>query len=572
MGESTADEPLGRNGPTDSSRVVLAEDSPVPAGPATVPMGSRSAAGPDRIVLRFPPGCALLTALFPMVFTSVLMVVNILTGFWQPEVGFVLLALGLIVAWIWYRKGLLPRTTFDKEASLLLLGWRGKRGTRPLSSVIGIQIMLTRKQFPGTDGSIPPVTLYQLNLIMDDPAERRLNVLTCDLWTARQNAKQVADFLGIPVLDRAGPPTETLGNDGTSTPVDSPIEFATVPSPTLMEPGPDLLLIRPRRFAPLFGVQWMALVAISAPLAIMFAQGAGGPLPGGADWLMVAFVGMAICTALIVLSGLLRTVGRWARFDREQGVMTLGRQGKRASRPLATVKAVEIAEISGIEQLQLNLVPADAQLPRLNLMAEGDAALVRRSAERLAFFLGVPLHGVKQSLYDVVQRGAEHEAVNPLELLDRTAMKAGKASIYGPACLVPKGEGELLLRARSRFRWYQLIPTLLTLCAEFALVWFAWFGAGAGQAGLGWTALIVLIGGLPSIARCLQTAVQVPRPFRSAIRCSDAGVSRDQREVPAGPSAGNTAHPWRADPKSRLILAKSRMRQLSDESGDRRSL
>ena len=43
--------------------------------------------------------------------------------------------------------------------------------------------------------------MYQMNLILDDPAERRLNVLTTTLETARSNARLVADFLGVPVLD-----------------------------------------------------------------------------------------------------------------------------------------------------------------------------------------------------------------------------------------------------------------------------------------------------------------------------------------------------------------------------------
>ena len=44
----------------------------------------------------------------------------------------------LVWAWIWFRQIILPRVTFDQEAGLLTLGWKGLRGRRPLSSVIGV--------------------------------------------------------------------------------------------------------------------------------------------------------------------------------------------------------------------------------------------------------------------------------------------------------------------------------------------------------------------------------------------------------------------------------------------------
>ena len=109
-----------------------------------------------------------------------------------------------LMAWFWFRQSILPRVTFDREAGLMRMGWKGLRGRRPLSSIIGVQVMQTRKQFGGPELNIPAVTMYQLNLILDNPAERRLNVMTCDPITARAKARLVADFLGVPVLDSAG--------------------------------------------------------------------------------------------------------------------------------------------------------------------------------------------------------------------------------------------------------------------------------------------------------------------------------------------------------------------------------
>ena len=55
MSESFADAPLGRGRHIDLGRHdVPADDLPVPAGPATVPMGARPSLGPNRLVLRAP--------------------------------------------------------------------------------------------------------------------------------------------------------------------------------------------------------------------------------------------------------------------------------------------------------------------------------------------------------------------------------------------------------------------------------------------------------------------------------------------------------------------------------------
>src|SRR5262249_62416197 len=123
-----------------------------------------------------------------------------------------------------------------------------------LPAVLGLQVMQTRNQFGSPEPTTPALTMYQLTLIPDTPAERRLNVMTCDVRTARLNARLVADFLGVPVLDTAGTPADPA-------PAGSlPAVNWVIPSPVVTEPGPDVLLIRPRRLACLRGGPGLGIV------------------------------------------------------------------------------------------------------------------------------------------------------------------------------------------------------------------------------------------------------------------------------------------------------------------------
>ena len=199
MSDSSANDPAGRD--------VPAEDSPVPAGPATLPINAKPWPEPNRLVLRASfPECALSCLIGFFLMSAAILIPTYLWGSGKETMvaAIGLLVVALIMAWTWYRQAVLPRVTFDREAGLLTLGWRNRGGQRPLSSIVGVQVMQTLKQFGGPELNIAAQKLYQLNLILDDPAERRLNVLTCDLWRARSNARLIANFLGVPVLDSSG--------------------------------------------------------------------------------------------------------------------------------------------------------------------------------------------------------------------------------------------------------------------------------------------------------------------------------------------------------------------------------
>jgi hypothetical protein len=495
MSESSANEPQGYGRHDPAGRAVPADDSPVPAGPATVALGARPWQGPDRLVLRFPVGCSAIPLLIipGLIAASVLRLDRLFWGGWgggwgpvHPMAYGVVLVPVALMAWFWCRQTLLPRITFDQEAGLLTLGWRGLRGRRPLSSIIGVQVMQTRKRFGGPELNITAVTMYQLNLILDDPGERRLNVMTCDPLTARSNARRIADFLGVPVLDNTGTPAGAAGA-GAAEPMPIPLDISTIPSPVVTELGPDVLLIRPRRLAFLLGVRWAGLMWLGVLVCLLANQVSSGYI--------VAAVGASLFFSLL---GLLPTLGRRARFDRARGVLTLGWLVRRAPRPLASVQAVEVVEGP---DYQLNLLPEDPRQPRLNLITDAEAALVRRAAEQVASFLAVPLLVARQLTPAAGQPGTG-EAVNYLEELNRSPLPLGRASIRGPARVVPKGDDALVLRPRLRRSWARLLPALLTTGLGLYMVWLEWLGPAAGQAGLGQSAgwlMIVLLGPLSQV-------------------------------------------------------------------------
>ncbi|HVS34842.1 MAG TPA: hypothetical protein VMS17_04615 [Gemmataceae bacterium] len=511
MSESSSNDSPEQARPINpGGRDVPADDPPLPAGPATVPMLASLRRGPDRLVLRAP--------FWPMI--PAVLGIGSLSAYWflsgampfnPTAVTFVLLFFGpgwACCGWICYRC-LVRRVTFDTKAGLLTLGWRGRRGRRPLSSIIGVQAMMTRVR---SGGSIAAMPQAQMNLILDDPAERRLNVMTGPLaWSL---AQKVADFLGVPVLRPAamaaaiGAAAAAREAQTTAMPKDAKTVAATwpvvaavarvapIPSPVVSEPRPGLLVIRQRFLAPPLGFPWKALAPILLALmwgALVFLIATGH----AADWYTIAVIPLAPFALLIPLSLVLY---RRARFDRTRGKLTVGWRGARtAPWPLESVKAVEVM---GGSRSNLCLLLDDSKQRRLFLITDADAALVRRAAERLASFLGVPLQVATQPTL-AAQSGTRAEAVNPLELLKRSALSPGRATIRGPTRLVPKREDVLVLRPRWRltWAWLRLAPAVFAFGLELSILWLAWFGPAVGQARLASSALIVLLfGALAQVA------------------------------------------------------------------------
>jgi hypothetical protein len=470
--------------------MVPADESPVPAGPATLPMGSRLVPSqPYRLVFRVPAWMSVA----PVIMAAAIMAVVGLAIDWPRRGGagaglaaplVAIVAPVALCSVVWYRKVFLPGVTFDHEARELVLGRGGRKGRRALSSVIGVQVMETRKRFGGPEQNMPAMTMYQLNLILDDPAERRLNVMTCDPITARRNARAIADFLNVPVLDSAAKQAEA---GGAAAPVTLPHPAGAISSAVIVEPARDVLLIRPRRLALLSATRWSGLVIVPVAMIVLGAWGGVG------RWASVPLLVALAGAVFVVLMTALQNLGSWARFDRAGGMLTRGwMAGRQAPRPLTSVKAVEVV---GGSDSRMNLVLDDEAQPRLTLIADADGAKVWRAAERVASFLGVPLRDARRPA-PAAEKAAAGEAVNPLEELHRSPLPPGKASVRGPARLVPKGGDALVLRPRAPVRWGQLLPAVITLGVTLYLVWAFWLGPGARQAGLGqppWWLLVLLL-------------------------------------------------------------------------------
>lgn len=109
----------------------------------------------------------------------------------------VCLFFGLVVAERWLRTS---RYTFDQETRhlryRLRFSWPQER---PLDGVLAVQV-LAGEVYSSDEG--PDYQQYQLNIVLDDAALPRLNVSNHpDLDWTRAGGRQLADFLGIPLLD-----------------------------------------------------------------------------------------------------------------------------------------------------------------------------------------------------------------------------------------------------------------------------------------------------------------------------------------------------------------------------------
>ena len=99
---------------------------------------------------------------------------------------------------------LLYRDHFDRRAGLLTLGWFGLKGSYPLAKVRAVQLIpggLVDKTAGLRRGGERVV--YQMNLVTADDYQERLHLTDdSDLQWTRQAGRQIADFLGVPLIDQ----------------------------------------------------------------------------------------------------------------------------------------------------------------------------------------------------------------------------------------------------------------------------------------------------------------------------------------------------------------------------------
>jgi hypothetical protein len=93
------------------------------------------------------------------------------------------------------------RVVFNAATGRMTYGWWGRQG-RPLTDVLAVQLIPGEVQrHLGEEGG--EYQTYQLNLVLDDARCPRFNLSDhADLaWTRRAGA-ELADFLGVPLLDQ----------------------------------------------------------------------------------------------------------------------------------------------------------------------------------------------------------------------------------------------------------------------------------------------------------------------------------------------------------------------------------
>jgi hypothetical protein len=116
------------------------------------------------------------------------------------------------------------RVRFDRAAGVMMFGPIWDQRSRPLSDIVAVQLvtqnLLSEFNLPpaqfGEDSQKFDVKFYQMNLVLDNADTPRLSVASYrDQTQAHQAGQQLAEFLGIPLVDQieatkqpaaAGPP------------------------------------------------------------------------------------------------------------------------------------------------------------------------------------------------------------------------------------------------------------------------------------------------------------------------------------------------------------------------------
>jgi hypothetical protein len=342
---------------------------------------------------------------------------------------------------------------FDREAGILLFGSQNRRQQRSLKNVCAVQLIetLERTALMPETGEGMNATIHQLILVLDDPAQARMHLADVKhAESARQTARKIAEFLGVPSLDRYASPAITAPALAAT---ENDVSYlmpgsATVPHVVLTELRPGCVELRP---------SWLGWIRENKHVRVALGTFAvlTGALVGLIAWLASGefgheTLGYFLILPAFLIEGLLAFFLVWrlplarVRFDRQTGRMTLGRFGLLGSRPLADVLAVQLVERS---EIQVNLVLTDPRQPRLNLLTSQQQEATRPLARRLAAFLNVPLQG---GVILPLSKPAEGQ---PLAL-DPSPLPVGKTTLTSEPTLVARGDHCLLLKTRRLARWF----------------------------------------------------------------------------------------------------------------------
>jgi hypothetical protein len=140
---------------------------------------------------------------------------------WQA-IGVVSLLL-MVLFMVWALRGAQVWVRFDRGTGLMTVGRRRWAGlhpsivvsrSRPLAQIVRVQLLDGGEHTvhmeigePGTPGSVyfKQYRSYQLNLVLDDRSEPRVNLVChADRQWMRQAGERLAAFLGVPLVDHLG--------------------------------------------------------------------------------------------------------------------------------------------------------------------------------------------------------------------------------------------------------------------------------------------------------------------------------------------------------------------------------
>jgi hypothetical protein len=205
---------------TVGGREIPVEDYPIARSVEEVRSVEVQAGGPDELVIGPRPRPVLRTVCLGLVLLATATLPTVLflpAPDWLTGVLVaVIVALGLFFIRTQLRG--LRWLRFDRRAGRLVcearVGFSPRRVEEwavPFGSIVAVQLLYngshTVSETTGSEGQQATTYRrfygYELNLILDDPGRRRVNLWATSEWAwVRETGNRVGEFLGVPVIDR----------------------------------------------------------------------------------------------------------------------------------------------------------------------------------------------------------------------------------------------------------------------------------------------------------------------------------------------------------------------------------
>lgn len=182
-------------------RRVQVDTDPLPAASANFSTKSLDQSNSMRLVLKPSIGSWLFSLVFVFL-GSIAFVVGTLTFAFDPRqtAPFMFMGIGALFAGVGLGMIVLAkRIVFDRGREEWYVGGmlRGE-SARPLSQILAVQLLFGGRHYSNKSSYVT----YQLNLIIDDESEPRINLTNhANVSATTEAAKAIAGFLEVPLLD-----------------------------------------------------------------------------------------------------------------------------------------------------------------------------------------------------------------------------------------------------------------------------------------------------------------------------------------------------------------------------------